>query len=44
MALGITVTSSPDPARLGSLAVNTWPTWSCGLSRFPWRYDEQQTC
>ena len=43
MAPGIPLTSSSDPARLGSLAVNTCPTRSCGQSRFPWRYDEQQT-
>ena len=44
MACGITVTSNPDPARLESLAVNTWPIWSCGVSSFPWSYHEQETC
>jgi uncharacterized cupin superfamily protein len=44
MAQGITVTSNPDPARLESLAVYTWPIWSSGVSSFPWSYHEQETC
>jgi uncharacterized cupin superfamily protein len=44
MACGITVTSNPDPAQLESLAVNTWPIWSCEISCFPWSYHEQETC
>jgi uncharacterized cupin superfamily protein len=44
MANGITVTSNPDPAQLQSLGVTSWPTWSCGVSTFPWTYDEQETC
>jgi uncharacterized protein len=41
MANGITVTSNPDPAQLQSLGVTSWPTWGCGVSTFPWTYDEQ---
>jgi uncharacterized cupin superfamily protein len=44
MANGITVTSNPDPAQLQSLGVTSWPTWGCGVSTFPWTYDEQETC
>ena len=22
----------------------SWPTWGCGISTFPWSYDEQETC
>ena len=44
MATGITVTSNPDPAQLQSLGVMSWPTWGCGVSTFPWSYDEQETC
>ena len=44
MASGITVTSKPDPAQLQSLSVMSWPTWGCGVSTFPWSYDEQETC
>ncbi len=44
MASIITVTSSPDSAQLQSLGVTSWPTWGCGVSTFPWTYDEQETC
>ena len=35
---------SPPIAQLESLGVTSWPTWGCGVSRFPWTYDEQETC
>jgi hypothetical protein len=44
MASGITVTPNPDPAQLQSLGVTSWPTWGCGVSIFPWSYDEQEIC
>ena len=44
MAHGITVTPNPDSAQLQSLGVMSWPTWGCGVSTFPWSYDEQETC
>ncbi len=44
MASTVMVTSNPDPARLESLDVSSWPTWGCGVSTFPWSYDEQETC
>ena len=44
IAHGITVTPNPDPAQLQSLSVLSWPTWGCGVSSFPWTYDEQETC
>ena len=44
MASGITVTSNPDPAQLEQLGVHSWPTWGCEVSRFPWTYDERETC
>ena len=44
MASGITVTPNPDPAQLQSLGVASWPTWGCGVSTFPWSYEEQETC
>lgn len=34
----------PDPDRLRELGVEDWPTWECGVSRFPWTYNEQETC
>merc|ERR1712216_495871 len=21
-----------------------WPTWGCGVSKFPWSYDSSETC
>ena len=44
MAPAIQVTTNPDPARLEQLAVAGWPIWTCGVSTFPWTYDEPETC
>jgi len=44
MASPITVTSNPDPALLESLGVGGWPIWTCGVSTFPWTYDQPETC
>jgi uncharacterized protein len=32
----------PDAARLASLGVNRWPTWSKEVSKFPWDYSSQE--
>ncbi|MEB3353344.1 MAG: cupin domain-containing protein [Cyanobacteriota bacterium] len=24
--------------------MQSWPTWGCEVSTFPWSYDEQETC
>lgn len=26
-----------------SLRIKTWPTWGCGVSKFPWTYDSSET-
>lgn len=26
------------------LGVFSWPTWGCGVSKFPWSYAENETC
>lgn len=44
MAPAIQVTTNPDPARLDQLGVAGWPIWTCGVSTFPWTYDEPETC
>jgi len=44
MAPGITVTSNPDAAHQQNLVVTRWPTWGCGVSTFPWTYDDPETC
>jgi len=23
---------------------SNWPTWGCGVSKFPWSYDQTETC
>jgi uncharacterized cupin superfamily protein len=44
MSAPIAVTTSPSPDQLQSLGVTDWPIWTCGVSSFPWTYDEQETC
>ena len=44
MAEPIAVTHSPSAAQLRQLGVADWPIWTCGVSTFPWRYDERETC
>lgn len=38
----ITVEHNPSEARLKELGVNSWPTWSKEVSKFPWSYSEQE--
>jgi uncharacterized cupin superfamily protein len=40
----IAVTHAPSPDQLRELGVSDWPIWSCGVSTFPWTYDEMETC
>ncbi len=40
----ISVVHNPSADQLQQLGVADWPTWSCGVSCFPWTYDEQETC
>ena len=44
MADPIRVTPNPSAAQLAQLGVTDWPIWSCGVSTFPWTYDERETC
>ena len=44
VAAAITITSAPSAEQLRQLGVESWPIWSCGVSRFPWTYDERETC
>lgn len=39
----ITVEHAPEAERLQELGVSSWPTWSKGVSVFPWTYDESET-
>lgn len=40
----IRVEKTPGPETLKSLGVLSWPIWTKEVSRFPWTYDEQETC
>jgi uncharacterized cupin superfamily protein len=40
----ITVEHRPDPKRLESLGVESWPVWTKEISTFPWSYDSSETC
>ena len=40
----IAVTHNPSADELQQLGVAAWPIWTCGVSSFPWTYDEQETC
>jgi uncharacterized cupin superfamily protein len=40
----IKVEPNPSEERLGQLGVRQWPIWTKEVSRFPWSYDEPETC
>ncbi len=40
----IRIERDPPRERLEALGVEGWPVWSCGVSTFPWTYDEIETC
>lgn len=42
--MSIHVQSNPDQNILDDLGVGRWPVWQKEISRFPWTYDEQETC
>ena len=42
--MSITVTSPCPPDLIAEQAIHDWPVWTCGGSRFPWTYAEQETC
>lgn len=29
---------------INSKGIRSWPTWGCGISKFPWTYDSTETC
>ena len=39
--LQVTV-EKPDAAKLASLGIDSWPTWSKEVSKFPWSYNSQE--
>jgi len=44
MSSPISVVHNPSADQLQQLGVADWLIWSCGVSCFPWTYDEQETC
>ena len=34
----------PAETDLKALGVDSWDTWGCGVSTFPWHYDCTETC
>ncbi|MCX7940666.1 MAG: cupin domain-containing protein [Endomicrobia bacterium] len=34
----------PTKDELEKLKVDSWPIWECGVSKFDWEYDEDETC
>ena len=38
------VVAHPTGEELAKLGTDSWATWSCGRSSFPWHYDCQETC
>lgn len=40
----IEVVDQPDQDFLEKKGVFSWPTWGCGVSKFPWSYGESESC
>lgn len=40
----IVVEHQPAPEQLAALGIETWPTWAHASARFPWYYDQRETC
>jgi len=40
----IRIEKNPTEQRLQDLGVLEWDTWTKEVSRFPWHYDEKETC
>jgi hypothetical protein len=40
----IEVVSQPDKDFLDKKGVFSWGTWGCGVSKFPWTYDSNESC
>ncbi|PNW88076.1 hypothetical protein CHLRE_01g013150v5 [Chlamydomonas reinhardtii] len=43
-AMKIVVQRNPAEDVLKAKGVRSWPTWGCGVSKFPWTYQENETC
>ena len=44
MTSNIRVEHQPSEERLSDLGVREWAIWSKEVSKFPWSYDQEETC
>ncbi len=42
--MNIKVEHQPNLAHLNELDVFNWPIWQKEISKFPWNYNDQETC
>ncbi|MBN1612416.1 MAG: cupin domain-containing protein [Polyangiaceae bacterium] len=42
--MDITVEHAPSLERQAALGIDSWPIWTKEPSKFPWFYDEKETC
>ena len=40
----IKVISQASDEDIAKLRCRSWPTWGCGVSKFPWTYGDTETC
>jgi uncharacterized cupin superfamily protein len=40
----IKVISQASDDDIAKLRCRSWPTWGCGVSKFPWSYGDTETC
>lgn len=40
----ISVEHDPSPKKLDIIGVYDWPIWTREASKFPWTYDQKETC
>lgn len=36
--------AKPTAQQIAEMGMKDWPIWTCGVSKFDWHYDEQETC
>lgn len=44
MSAEIKVTKKVSEEIIKKLGMKSWPTWGCGVSKFPWTYGDSETC
>eukprot|EP01041_Mallomonas_annulata_P013603 gene13603-28891_t len=44
MSNEIKVTPQASEELIKKTRATTWPTWGCGVSKFPWTYGDSETC